>query len=119
MFDDNNRLDYDNKNRSASENDALMNKLLMKLGRYTVEDLKFIVLVAQVRETKENDIKEKEGKEERERLEEIRGTRRRDQIMDKYLDPICPFCTKRLNSLSGLSIHLRIIHGYPANKIRS
>jgi len=119
MFDDNNKLDYDNENRRASENDALMNKLLMNLGKYTAEEIEFITLVHQVKETIRNDIRAKDEKEERERLEEIRGMRRRNEIMDKFLDPICHFCGKEFKNLNGLSIHLKMIHRYPANKKRS
>jgi len=113
MFDDNKKLDYDNRDRRASENDVLMNTLLMKLGEYTVEEIKFISLVAQVKETIKNDKIEKEAQEERKRREETEGVRRRNEIMDKYLDPICHFCGKRLKNLNGLSIHLKMIHGYP------
>ena len=110
MFDDNKKLDYDNQNRVPSENDALMNELLMKLGMYTVEEIEFMALVYQVKETIKNDKIEKEKEEIRKKREKIKGERRRIEIMDKFLDPICHICGKKFKNLYGLSIHLNLAH---------
>ena len=106
----------DDKNEKPAEIYMMMSNLLTKLRKHTVEEVAFKALVAQVRETQKNDTRAKEKERKRKMREEIEGMRRRNEIMNKYLDPICPFCSKRLNNLNGLSTHLRIIHGYPNNK---